>query len=251
MKKLRSLLIDCRIALRKQMRDFQKTELCDLLDQSINELSAMESIKATPEPALGLNKTPTTNQVGLAWQRAARELKFSQPDLYKKLSDDVMRLLDIKTLVDPGTELEQLGVEVEQLKVAKQKHQLEHQKMLNEYENLLGALANAVPALDDSSDRFATALARVGWLEDNAKKAHILVEQERVKAKQSAGPMPNDETLGHVLAGQATFSKDQLDWAMGEAMVLCGFQFTPNELLDQGHAHIAKIIHDARNAKAS
>ena len=35
MKDLRSLLIDCRIELRKLSRDFQKTELCERLDLAI------------------------------------------------------------------------------------------------------------------------------------------------------------------------------------------------------------------------
>jgi hypothetical protein len=250
MKKLRSQLIDCRIALRKQFRDFQKTELCDTLDQVINELSIMDAqTKPNSEPpAIGLNKTPTTNQVGLAWQRAARDLKFTHTELYKKLSEDVMRLLDLKTLVDPGTELEQLGVEVEELKAAQLKSQAKHLAIRNEHDTLLGALAQAVPHLDDSADRFATALARIRWLEENAKNAQTLVEEKAAKIKQAEGPVPNDETLHNVVAGHASFSKDQLDWAIGEAMVLCGFQFTPNELLSQGHPHIAKIIQNARSA---
>jgi hypothetical protein len=249
MKKLRSQLIDCRIALRKQFRDFQKTELCDTLDEVINQLGLASIEKTTAEPAIGLNKTPTTNQVGLAWQRAARDLKFSQPELYKKLGDDVMRMLDTKTLVDPGTELEQLGVEVEELKLKQQKAQSEHQILVNERDALLGALAQAVPQLDDSADRFATALARIQWLEHAVKTARANAEIKIEKAKQAEGPIPSDETLSNIIAGSASFNKDQLDWALGETMVLCGFQYTPNELLDQGHGHIAQVIQTARKAK--
>jgi hypothetical protein len=251
MKKLRSLLIDCRIALRKQFRDFQKTELCEKLDEAINQLSAYDAEKSTSasEPAIGLNKTHTTNQVGLAWQRAARDLKFSQPDLYKKLSDDVMRLLDTKTLVDPGAEFEQLGTEVLDLKQAQVQAQKDYQTLVNERDALLGALAQAVPQLDDSADRFATALARIQWLDNSVKTAQLQFETKAEKDKQNEGPMPSDDTLTHIISGQRSFSKDQLDWAIGEAMVLCGFQYTPNELLDRGQAHIAQVIQTARGAK--
>ena len=35
MKELRTLLIDCRIELRKLVRDFHKTELCERLDVAV------------------------------------------------------------------------------------------------------------------------------------------------------------------------------------------------------------------------
>jgi hypothetical protein len=249
MKKLRSLLIDCRITLRNQFRDFQKTELCDKLDEAINQLSTYDAKKSGFEPAIGLNKTATANQVGLAWQRAARDLKFSHPDLYKKLSDDVMRLLDTKILVDPGTEFEQLGAEVLDLKQAQLQAQKDYQALLNERDALLGALAQAVPELDDSADCFATALARIQWLDNSAKTAHLQFASKAEKAMQNESLVPSDEMLAHIISGKRSFSKDHLDWAIGEAMVLCGFQYTPNELLNQGQAHIAQVIQTARSAK--
>jgi len=39
MKDMRNLLIDCRIELRKAQRDFQKTRLCEQLDEAIQELA--------------------------------------------------------------------------------------------------------------------------------------------------------------------------------------------------------------------
>ena len=45
---LRSLLIDCRIELRKLSRDFQKTELCERLDLAIQ---AQANAKAAPASA--------------------------------------------------------------------------------------------------------------------------------------------------------------------------------------------------------
>jgi hypothetical protein len=248
MKDLRNLLIDCRIELRKYIKDFHKTEMCDRLDAAIANASKPQTeAAAVSEPALGANKTLTTNQVGLAWQRAARDLKFSHPELFEKLGQDVMRLLDTKMLVDPGTELEQLGAEVEKMKQAQEKLKIEQSAVSAERDALLGALATAVPQLDDSADRFATALARIEWLQT------AVVSKQASKGKVASsepppeGPVPSDGVLVAIIDGKRNFTKDQLDWALGEAMVLCGFQFTPHELIEQGHPHIAKIIQDARS----
>ena len=250
MKELRTLLIDCRIELRKHIKDFHKTEMCDKLDAAIAKLATAVMETPAPEPGVGANKSLTTNQVGLAWQRAARDLKFSHPDLYEKLGKDVMRLLDTKTMLDPAAELEQLGSEVETLKSAQKTLEKQQEAVQTERDALLGALALAVPDLDDSADRFATALARIQWLQ-----TAVITRQPAANSKtgrlESAppqeGPVPSDDALNGIIAGSRKFTKDQLDWALGEAMVLCGFQFTPHELIQQGEPHIAKIIQDARN----
>jgi hypothetical protein len=247
MKDLRNLLIDCRIELRKYIKDFHKTEMCDKLDIAIANAGKPQVEAAAPEPAIGANKTLTTNQVGLAWQRAARDLKFSHPDLFEKLGQDVMRLLDTKTMVDPGTELENLGVEVEKLKTAQQKLKKEQDAVKAERDAILGALATAVPQLDDSADRFATALARIEWLQTAVASRQTNNGKGPGNEPPSEGPVPSDEALAAIIAGGRNFTKDQLDWALGEAMVLCGFQFTPHELIQQGHPHIAQIIQDARS----
>jgi hypothetical protein len=246
MKDLRNLLIDCRIELRKYIKDFHKTEMCDKLDIAISHAGRPQAEATIAEPAIGANKTLTTNQVGLAWQRAARDLKFTHPELFEKLGQDVMRLLDAKTLVDPGTELELLGVEVEKMKATQAQLKKEQDAVSAERDALLGALATAVPQLDDSADRFATALARIEWLQAAATSKQA---SSRIVSNEPPpeGPVPSDEVLVAITAGLRNFTKDQLDWALGEAMVLCGFQFTPHELIEQGHPHIAKIIQNARN----
>lgn len=247
MKDLRNLLIDCRIELRKYIKDFHKTEMCDKLDAAIASAGRPQAEVAVVEPAIGANKTLTTNQVGLAWQRAARDLKFTHPELFEKLGQDVMKLLDTKTLVDPGTELEQLGVEVEKLKDGQAKLKKEQDAVKAERDAILGALATAVPQLDDSGDRFATALARIEWLQTAVASKQASSGKGAANEVPQEGPVPSDEVLVAIIAGSRNFTKDQLDWAVGEAMVLCGFQFTPHELIQQGQPHIAQIIQDARS----
>lgn len=251
MKELRTLLIDCRIELRKHIKDFHKTEMCDHLDAAIAKLAAVNANPeaVSTEPALGANKSLTTNQVGLAWQRAARDLKFTHPDLYEKMGKDVMRLLDAKTMVDPATELLQLGSEVEKLKEAQSSLKKQQEAVQAERDALLGALANAVPQLDDTADRFATALARIQWLQAAVAAPKPATSGGKAASNEppQEGPVPSDQALVGIIAGARKFTKDQLDWAVGEAMVLCGFQFTPHELIQQGEPHIAKIIQDARS----
>lgn len=252
MKELRTLLIDCRIELRKHIKDFHKTEMCDQLDAAIAKIASANANpeSVTTEPAIGANKSLTTNQVGLAWQRAARDLKFSHPDLYEKMGKDVMRLLDTRTMVDPATELLQLGSEVEKLKEAQAALKKQQDAIQSERDALLGALASAVPQLDDTADRFATALARIQWLQAAvASKAAATSGSGKAASSEppQEGPVPSDQALVGIIAGARKFTKDQLDWAVGEAMVLCGFQFTPHELIQQGEPHIAKIIQDARS----
>ncbi len=251
MKEIRTLLIDCRIELRKHIKDFHKTEMCDLLDAAIAKIaSANANPESLPtEPAIGANKSSTTNQVGLAWQRAARDLKFSHPDLYEKMGKDVMRFLDTKTMVDPTAELLQLGSEVQSLKEAQATLKKQQDAVQAERDALLGALASAVPQLDDTSDRFATALARIQWLQAAVAAPKPAMSGGKTASNEppQEGPVPSDQALVGIIAGARKFTKDQLDWAVGEAMVLCGFQFTPHELIEQGEAHIAKIIQDARS----
>jgi len=250
MKDLRSLLIDCRIELRKLARDFQRTELCERLDLAIQQAANAGTAPApTPVneavPGVAPEKTQTVSQVALAWQTAARDLKFSDPAIHARLGEKVMRLLGSKSLADPATEILQLEAMV---KAAEQKLAAQEQaiKALEvERDALLGALASAAPALKDGGDRLAVALARVAWLKAAAEKAAAAPAPAR-REPEPQDTVPTPEFLAAVAAGAAVLSKEQREWCVGEAMVLTGFQFTPVELLEQGDAAIARRIIEAR-----
>jgi hypothetical protein len=251
MKDLRSLLIDCRIELRKLSRDFQKTELCERLDlaiQSAINASTTASTEAVNE-ALPPEKAQTVGQVALAWQTASRDLKFSDPAIHARLSEKVMRLLGAKSLVDPATEI----VQLEQVSATMQARITTLEKEVKalgvERDALLGALATAAPQLKDGGDRLAVALARVSWLKAEADKAAIgVASPERVgkRAPEPQDTVPSQQLLEAAAAGAAPFTKEQREWCVGEAMVLTGFQFTPVELIEKGDAAMAKIILEAR-----
>lgn len=252
MKDLRSLLIDCRIELRKLSRDFQKTELCERLDlaiQSAISASTTASADAVNE-ALPPEKAQTVSQVALAWQTAARDLKFSDPAIHARLGEKVMRLLGAKSLVDPATEILQLEQATATMQARIGALEKEVQALGVERDALLGALATAVPKLKDGGDRLAVALARVAWLKAEADKAADAAASPAGRAGKRA-PEPQDtvptpELLAAAAAGAAAFTKEQREWCVGEAMVLTGFQFTPVELIEKGDTAMAKIILDAR-----
>ncbi|MBP6597026.1 MAG: hypothetical protein KA196_05895, partial [Arenimonas sp.] len=179
MKDLRALLIDCRIELRKLARDFQKSELCDRLDLAIQAVANANLAPAASAPvndaAPGLppERTQTVSQVALAWQTASRDLKFSDPAIYARLGEKVMRLLAAKTLVDPATEIVQLEQQLATQQDAQVAQSAALQAVTLERDALLGALVSAVPSLKDGGDRLAVALARVHWLKAAADKAAV------------------------------------------------------------------------------
>ena len=253
MKELRTLLIDCRIELRKLVRDFHKTELCERLDvamQTLNAAAPVElDIKHPPTAANVREIKETSNQVALAWQMAARDLKFSNPALYDSLSKKVMSRLETKTMVDQVEELKQLEDSVEALKLKQADADKLREAVERERDALLGALADAVPSLNDGGDRVGVALARIDWLKANGAKP--AVGGGPSKPVEEDNPVPSAELINLVAAGGRQFSKSQREWCVGEAMVLSGFAFTPMELIEQGDSAIAKIIIDAGQRKFS
>ena len=253
MKELRTLLIDCRIELRKLVRDFHKTELCERLDvamQTLNAAAPVEiDLKHPPTAANVREIKETSNQVALAWQMAARDLKFSNPALYDAMSKKVMSRLETKTLVDQVEELKQLEDSLEALKLKQADADKLREAVERERDALLGALASAVPSLSDGGDRVGVALARIDWLKANgAKPAAGGGPSQPV---EEDNPVPSAELMNLVAAGGRQFSKSQREWCVGEAMVLSGFAFTPMELIEQGDSAIAKIIIDAGQRKFS
>jgi len=251
MKELRTLLIDCRIELRKLVRDFHKTELCERLDVAVQSLANAGGVemdlKQPPKADVVQNVKETSNQVALAWQTASRDLKFSHPTLYDQMSKKVMSKLGVKTLVDQVDELRQLEDAVGELKKQQQVAEKTRQAVELERDALLGALASAVPELADGGDRVGVALARIEALKRQANTGGGSGRAAGgAVAAEEENRIPSAEVLATVAAGARRFTNAQREWCVGEAMVLSGFQLTPMELIEQGDARIAKIITDAQ-----
>ncbi|MUV13096.1 hypothetical protein [Noviluteimonas gilva] len=64
---------------------------------------------ATPE--VPIPATHAAQQVAYAWQAAARDLRFSHPELHAQLTERVRKLLDVEVLVAPSREILQAVVE--------------------------------------------------------------------------------------------------------------------------------------------
>lgn len=243
MKDLRALLIDCRIELRRLVRDFHTTPLCERLDAATQQMANAPVEAPPPQLASGAGLRQgreTTSQVALAWQLAARDLKFSHPPLYEAMSRKVMARLETKALVDQTDELRQLEASLDSFR--EQLAEVERQRQAVEVERdaVLGALASAVPQLADGGDRIGVALARIECLKVQATKVAPVVTVGTVIEEESR--IPTREVIALIAAGARQFTKAQREWCVGEAMVLSGFKYTPMELIDQGDASIARII---------
>jgi len=254
MKELRTLLIDCRIELRKLVRDFHKTELCERLDVAVQSLANVgeviekQDLKQAPTAATVNQVKETSSQVALAWQTAARDLKFSHPTLYDQMSKKVMSKLGVKTLVDQVDELRQLEDAIGEMKKHQESAERARHAIEIERDALLGALASAVPELSDGGDRIGVALARIETLKKHAASGGGGGSRSSAGAVQAEeeNRIPGPDVLAAVAAGGRRFTNAQREWCVGEAMVLSGFALTPMELIEQGDQQIAKIINDGQ-----
>jgi hypothetical protein len=48
--------------------------------------------------------------------------------------------------------------------------------------------------------------------------------------------------LEAVIAGERQFTKAQLEFSLSEAMVLCGWELTPLEIMQKGEPWLAKLL---------
>lgn len=236
MKYVRNLLIDCRIELRKLIRNFNDSELCQRIDAAVHQID--QQLSQVPSPAPRGEKTATSTQVALAWQAATRDLKFSDPTLYDTLKNKVMARLETKTLVDQATELRQLEDTVAALIAQQDAAEQKLQSLVADREVLLQALATAIPPMDNNGDGMALAIAKIEWLKAKMPET----QTAPCAAVQADSPMPTEEVLRAVATGRYAFSAAQREWCLGEAMVLSNFEMPLVELLTLGDGEIAKIV---------
>jgi phage tail tape-measure protein len=186
--------------------------------------------------------------VAFAWQRVAREVRFTHPELYESLSKKVLDSLGEDVQVDTSTEFKQLRDSIAQHEKEREQTQKQLEKIQREYYELAGALASAVPELKDYGDILAVALARIKTLLRQREAAQIpspdALGNAQAAAKERLSPVPSAELLQDVIAGRTVFNKEQREWSVSEAMVLSGFQYTPVELLEKGDGFIAGILRD-------
>lgn len=243
---LRTLLIDCRIALRTQPNEHEIDQLSKRLEAAIHDVTR------SGMPAASGDIKSSATQVALAWQTACRGLKLTSPDLYDELNRKVMDLLDERELHEPVEELLHLQSEIERLKAEQapmrarmDQFRAKAVESISANTALREALAKAVPYMHEPSDPQQLALAQIAALE---QKAQAVVDQQAVGSGRSApkpvddDPKPTETVLKAVVTGEQGFSEMQREWVVGEALGLTGWKYTPVELLAKGDRWLARCI---------
>lgn len=233
LKMLRNLLLDCRAALRRHVGGFEETPLREVLDDGIIELGQAGDTAAAE--AMGEPETQSSHQVALAWQAAARDLRYTHPELHAKLSARVLQVLDVDVLHDPAAEIQELETNVRDGDAALR-------SATGELTELREALAHAVPILDDP---------RLTGHEATRQRLRQLIEAAtrggglpRPKPEDPADIALTQDELRAVAAGRRALTPDERDWCMGEALVRTGFQHTPVQLIERGEPALAQLILD-------
>jgi len=229
---IRPLLLDCRIELRKALRHFENTELAQRLE------GALAMIQPSAAGAVGR----TAPQVAYAWQMAARSLKGSHPGLYAELQKEALRLLDAGPgFIDAQAEIDRLQQDLQAAEDAAGQGKLARMKATGQLSTVCKALAAAAPHVAETGDAQATALARIEALVSGFGSAAGVASVVAGAADPAAVPPP-PFVLELVKAGQRDFTKSQREFAVAEAMIVTGWQYTPIELLERGEAWLAALL---------
>ena len=215
----RHLLLDCRAALRRTDPAFEDTPLGERLDAAI--LAIGQADDARRVEAQAAPGKPMAGRVAYAWQSVARELRHSHPDVYQRMSEQVLKRLDLDALDDPAEEIEALLKSLDTTEQART-------RLEAEAAGLRDALAEAVarppePAADENAGTGTPAPA-------------------------AANGAPGPALLHAVANGLRSFAPDELEWCISEALVLTGFQKTPVQLLEAGEAGLARLLLEATAA---
>lgn len=136
--------------------------------------------------------------------------------------------------------------DVEDAEHARDAANLARMKVLGQLNTLHKSLAAAIPHVVHA-DPQQEALMRIEWLLKNGSgdpKAAAAA-----KAAEMEAPMPSREVLELVIAGKRKFNKEQLEFTIGEVMVLTFWEMTPVELMEKGEAWLAQQVLDKQNGK--
>ena len=232
MNDLRNLLLDCRAALRRIDAAFDDGALRPRLDKTIIAMSTSGAVRSeVAEP-----QSFTAQQVAYAWQQAARELHFSHPALYAELGERVRERLQGEMLVDPSTELLRMQAQSREAQAA-------HARLQGELAALRAALADAV-ALDGADahgSEAECAQRRLALLVRAATRGAGLPSPRTTRGSVLA---PSRDQLQQVADGAASFSPNQREWCIGEAVARTAFERTPEQLLADGDRSLARLLLD-------
>lgn len=150
--------------------------------------------------------------------------------------DTVLKAEDARVL--------RLRQDVENAEHDRDAEKLQRMRVLGQLNTLQKTIEAATPAFDGDEDGGPqhVALRRVEWLATRAgtdSNALAAAREEEMNA-----PMPGQTVLEAVVSGQRNFTKAQLEFSLSEAMVLCGWELTPLEIMQKGEPWLAKLLLD-------
>jgi len=137
-----------------------------------------------------------------------------------------------------------LRQDVENAERDRDAEKLQRMRVVGQLNTLQKTIEAATPSFDgdDDGEPQHVALRRVEWLARRAgtdPAAMAAAREEELNA-----PMPGQTVLEAVIAGERQFTKAQLEFSLSEAMVLCGWELTPLEIMQKGEAWLAKLLLD-------
>jgi hypothetical protein len=232
---LRALLIDCRVALRV-LPGRTGQALLQRVEVALTEVAKSNGGSSS-------SSSQTAQQVALAWQTAARGLKHSHEELFDELSARVMELLGTRTLYEPTKELlmlqaqsEESARDRERMERRLEEAQERQKQAQGQLDTLQKALAAAMPeghgrdAQQQAEHRLEALIARAS--------------SPGAVARALEGPAPTREKLEQIADGDGSFTREQRDWVIGEALGLTGWAHTPVELIEKGDVWLAALVLD-------
>jgi hypothetical protein len=137
-----------------------------------------------------------------------------------------------------------LRQDVENAERDRDAEKLQRMRVVGQLNTLQKTIEAATPTFDgdDEGEPQHIALRRVEWLAKRAgtdPNALAAAREEELNA-----PMPGQTVLEAVISGERQFTKAQLEFSLSEAMVLCGWELTPLEIMQKGEAWLAKLLLD-------
>ena len=197
----------------------------------------MKRRDSTPE--VPIPETHAAQQVAYAWQIAARDLRFTHPELHAQMTEKVRKLLDAQVLDDPG-------IEIQKLQAENTAAALVSEGLRRELDELRQALADAVPGIDAKVPAAEAARLRMRQLIDAGSRGGGVPAPAHKRGADPAELAPSRDVLQAVADGTRNFTREEREWCVGEAMVLTGFLKTPVQLIEEGEPALAKILLDAQ-----
>ena len=160
-------------------------------------------------------------------------------------SDWAIRFVQaIKQLQADESKGKQQAQDVEDAEHARDAANLARMKTLGQLNTLQKSLAAALPEITHHDPQQA-AILRIEWLLKNGGSDPSAAAA--AKAAEMEAPMPSREVLEAVVANKRKFNKAQLEFTVGEVMVLTGWEMTPVELLEKGEQWLAQKVLDHQN----